>query len=103
MKINGGIFQNDSLSPLLFLVSLLLLALALRKIKQGCNFDKGRSKLNHFLFMDDLKLYGASQPDIDSLIQTVYTITDDIGIRMEIGKCGILAIRRGKESECVKA
>ena len=27
--------------------------------------------------MDNLKLYGGSQPDIDSLIQTV---TDDIGI-----------------------
>ena len=28
--------------------------------------------------MDDLKLYGGSKPDIGSLIQTVYTVTDDI-------------------------
>ena len=28
--------------------------------------------------MDDLKLYGGSQPDIDSLIQTVYTATHGI-------------------------
>ena len=50
--------------------------------------------------MDDLKLHGGSQTDIDSLIQTMYTITDDIGTRFGIGKCGVLAMCRGKESEC---
>ena len=50
--------------------------------------------------MHNLKLYGGSQPDVDSLIQTVYTVTDDIGTRFKIGKCGVLSIRRGKESEC---
>ena len=46
--------------------------------------------------MDDLKLYGCSQPDSDSLIQSVYTATDDIGVRFSIGKCCVLAMRRGK-------
>ena len=50
--------------------------------------------------MDDLKLHGGTQTDIGSLIQTVYTITDDIGTRFAIDKCGVLAMRRGKESEC---
>ena len=47
-----------------------------------------------------MKLYGGNQPDIDSLIQTVYTATDNIGIRFEIDKCGVLEIRRDKESQC---
>ena len=47
----------------------------LRKMKHRYSFSKGKSKLNHLLFIDDLKLYGGSQPDIDSLIQTVYTAT----------------------------
>ena len=85
MNINRGIFEGDSLSPLLFSVSLLPLTLALRKMKQGQSFGKGKSKLNHLLFMDDLKLYGGSQPDIDSLIQTVYTATVDIGDKCD--KC----------------
>ena len=50
--------------------------------------------------MDDLKLYGGTQPDIDSLIRTVYTVTDDIGMRFGIDKCRVLAMRRGKEPEC---
>ena len=100
MKINRGIFQGDSLSPLLFVVSLLPLAPVLRKMKQGYSFGKEKSKLNQLLFMGDLKLYGGSQPDIDSLIQTVYIVTHDIGMRSGIDKCGILAMRRGKESEC---
>ena len=85
MNINRGIFEGDSLSPLLFSVSLLPLTLALRKMKQGQSFGKGKSKLNHLLFMDDLKLYGGSQPDIDSLIQTAYTVTVDIGDKCD--KC----------------
>ena len=50
--------------------------------------------------MDHLKLYGGSQPHIDSLIQTVYTVTDDIGLIFGIDKCGVLAMCRGKESKC---
>ena len=99
-KKNRGIFQGDSLSPLLFVVSLLSLTLVLWKMKQGYSFDKGKSKLNHLLFMDDLKLYGGSQPHIDSRIMNVYTVTDDIGMRFRIGKCGVVAMRIGKDSEC---
>ena len=65
-------FQGDSLTPLLFIVSLLSFTLVLRKMKQEYSFGKRKSKLNHLLFVDDLKLHGGSQPDIDSLIQTVY-------------------------------
>ena len=50
--------------------------------------------------MDDLKLYGGSQLDIDTLIQTVYTVTDDIDMRLGIDKCSVLAMRRNKESDC---
>ena len=49
--------------------------------------------------MDDLKLCGGSQPDIDSLMKTVYTVTDDIGMRFGTDKCGVLAMCRGKESK----
>ena len=60
VKINCGIFQDESLSLLLFAVSLLPLTLVLRKMKQRYSIGKGKSKLNHLLFMDDLKLYGGS-------------------------------------------
>ena len=69
-------------------------------MKQGYCFGKGKSKLSHLLFMDDLKLYRGSQPDIDSLMQTVYTVTHDISMTFGIDKCGVLAMGRGKEPGC---
>ena len=47
-----------------------------------------------------MKLDSGSQPDIDNPIQTVHPVTDDIIMRFEIDKCGVLVMRRGKESEC---
>ena len=58
-------------------------------MKQRCSFGNGKNKLNHLLFMGTFKLYGGCQQDIDSLIQTVYTITDHIGMRFGIDKWGV--------------
>ena len=67
-------------------------------MKQGYSFVNG--KLSHLFFMDNLRLYCSSQSDIDSLTQTVYTLRDDVGMRFGIDSCGVLAMRKGKESEC---
>ena len=47
MNINQGIFQGDSSSPLLFILSMIPLKLTLRRMKQGYSFEKGKSKLNY--------------------------------------------------------
>ena len=36
----------------------------------------------------------------DSLVRMVDIVTKDIGLKLGIGKCGILAMKRGKEVEC---
>ena len=100
VNINRGIFQGDALSPLLFIISLTPLTLVLRRMKQGYSFQKGKSRLNHLLFMDDLNVYGSNKYDIDSLVRTVEIVTKDIGIKFGIDKCGVLAVKRGKEVEC---
>ena len=53
-------------------------------------------KINHLLFMDDLKLFGKSYEQIDSLVQTVHTFSMDIGMEFGIKKCGVLVLKRGK-------
>ena len=63
VKIKRGIFQGDSLSPLLFVVCLILLTQILRKVKCGYALKSG-DKLNHFLFMDDLKLFAKYKREI---------------------------------------
>ena len=58
VRIRRGIFQGDSLSPLLFVLVLIPMSLVLRDVKAGYNLGERRGKVNHLLFMDDLKLYG---------------------------------------------
>ena len=55
VNIKRGIFQGDSLSPLLFIVALIPLSMVLRQVKAGYDLGKRKSSLDHLLFMDDLK------------------------------------------------
>ena len=56
VNIKRGIFQGDSLSPLLFVMSLIPLTLVLRKVRAGYDLSQGRGVINHLLYMDDLKV-----------------------------------------------
>ena len=82
VDVNRSIFQGDSLSPLLFVICIIPLSLLLRKAKTSYEWGRKEFKLNHFLFMDDLKLFGKIQDQIDSLIQTVFIFSEDIGMEL---------------------
>ena len=88
--IRGGIFQGDSLSPLLFIVVMLPLTQVLRKIKAGYEMAKGMRSSDHLLFMDDLKLYGATKDQLDSLIHAVKIFSNDTRILLGPEKCAVL-------------
>ena len=74
-----GVFQGDSLSPLLFVVCLLPLTHILRDAAPGCHFASNRQKINHLLFMDDLKLYASNEKSFEPLIQNLRVFSNDIG------------------------
>ena len=46
--------------------------------------------------MDDLKLFGKSQKQVESLMNTVHTMSKDIGMEVGLQKCGVLVLKRGK-------
>ena len=94
VNIRRGIFQGDSLSPLLFVICMIPLTEVLRKVKMGYTLDG--VKINHLLFMDDLKLFAKNENEIDSLTSTVNLISQDIGVEFGIKKCGVVTLRRGK-------
>ena len=54
-------------------------------------------KIQHLLFMDDLKLFGKSEDKIDSLVQTVELFSEDTGMEFGLKKCGVLLMKRGKK------
>ena len=57
VKFKRGIFEEDSLLPLLFVLSMVPLSLILKKVNLCYKWGKTEYKLNHLLFLDDLKLY----------------------------------------------
>ena len=83
VDVKRGIFQGDSLSPLLFLLSMVPLSLILRKEYACYEWGKEEYKLNRLLFMDDLKLFAKNEEQIDTLVGTVHVFSTDIG--MEFG------------------
>ena len=91
-NIRTGIFQGDSLSPMLFVICMILLTHVLRKGKARYTLGGG-GKINHLLFMDDLKLYGKSENEIKRLMYTVEIFSQDIGIEFGTKRCGVI---RGK-------
>ena len=96
VHIRRGIFQGDSLSPLLFVICLIPMSLVLRKVKAGYSFGNDKPKVNQLLFMDDMKLFGRSSVEIDKLVSTVYLVSADMRMEFGIRKCGVLVLKKGK-------
>ena len=64
IQIRRGIFQGDSLSPLLFCIALIPLTNELNRADCGYQVHGTESKISHLLYMDDLKLLGRNENDL---------------------------------------
>ena len=64
VRIKRGIFQGDSLSPLLFVLCVVPLTIVLQGMMEGYKLKDGNGKVNHLLFMDDLKLFDKDEAQI---------------------------------------
>lgn len=80
VNIRRGKSQGDSLSQL---------SLFLRLTKPAYQFLKGKKKINHLLFVDDLKLYTNCEKGLDLIIQTVKLFSDYFSIY----KRGVLVMK----------
>ena len=69
------------------------LTLVLKKPTTGYDLAKDL-RLNIFL-MDELKLFGKSEDQIDSLVQTVQLLNEDIRMEFVVKKCSVLSSDRG--------
>lgn len=65
--------------------------------KSKCWLWKGNKafKLNHLLFMDDLKLFAKGKDQKGSMVQTVHIFSEDIGMQFGIKKCGVVIMMAG--------
>ena len=97
IKIKSGIFQGDSLSPLLFCLSLAPLSGMLNDTK--CGYEVQGQKISHLLYMDDLKTYARNDNEQKKLLDTVKTFSDDIKMEFGLDKCAKATFKKGKLTE----
>lgn len=88
--------KGNILSPLLFVIAMLPLSSVLNKSAAGYQLSKEEGKITRLLFMDDRKLYGSNEKEINSLVHTVRVFSSDIGIDFGIEKCAVMVMKRGK-------
>ena len=96
IRIKTGIFQGNSLSPLLFTMSLDPLSQELQKVGYGYQVDE-ETKINHLFYVDDLKLYGTSDKQLTGLINTVKNVSDDMKMEFGLDKYTKASFKRGKK------
>ena len=96
IKVQCGIFEGDSLSPLLFCICLIPLTEQLTRLNTGYEEHTTKTKISHLLYMDDLKLIAKSEEELHKQIQTVKTFSDDINMELRLEKCAKIMFKRSK-------
>ena len=95
-KVQRGIFQRDALSPLLFEIAMMPLNHILRKCTGEYKLSKPQEKVNHLMYMDDIKLFAKDEKELEILIQAVRIYSQDIEMEFGIEKSAILIMKSGK-------
>ena len=96
LKLSELFFKEIFLFPVVFVLALIPLSLILRNVKAAYEFSESKEKINHLLFMDDLKLYSRSEKILDSLVQTARVFIEKMGMEFGIEKCPMLVMEKGK-------
>ena len=85
IKIKCGIFQGDSWSPLISCLALEPLIYERNNTRYG--YSIYGEKINHLFHMDDLKLNGKNDYELDGQLKTVKTFSGDIDMAFDLDKC----------------
>ena len=80
-KIKSGIYQGDSLSPLVFCLALAPRSSLLNKSGYGYNTPHGT--ISHLFYMGDLRTNAKNDDEKTGLLRTIKSFSDDTG--MEFG------------------
>ena len=95
-RIKRGIFLWDALSPLLFIIIMMPLNHLLRKCTAGYKLSRSQEKVNHLMYMNDIKLFAKFEKELETLIHTFRECSRDRGMKFGIEKCAMLVMKRGK-------
>ena len=99
IKIKTGIFQGNSLSPLLFCMCVDPLSKLLNISKTGYKLKEQEKEItiSHLLYMDDLKLYAKSDAELEKQLQIVHNFSKDICMEFGLDKCNKVSLKKGRQ------
>ena len=101
IRIERGIFQGDSLSPLWFCLALNPLSTLLEGSGLGYRLRRGGQVISHLLYMDDLKLFAPNNFQLMKLLKVTETFSDAIRMEFGVDKCAVMHVKRGEIMESV--
>ena len=68
----------------------------LRKCTAGYKLSRLQEKINHLMYMDDIKLFAKNEKELKTPIHAVRIYSQDIGMEFGIDKCAMLVMKSGK-------
>ena len=68
----------------------------LRKCTAGYKLSRSQEKVNHLMYMDDIKLFAKNEKELETLKHTIRIYSQDIGMEFDIGKCALPVMKSGK-------
>ena len=84
-----------------FVLCLLNLTWTLKKSKIEYKPQNQVEKISHLMFMNDIKLYAAIDHQLESPVNIVKTISNNIMMSFGIDKCNKLNIKTGKVTKTI--
>jgi hypothetical protein len=80
----------------LFCICLIPLTEQLNRLNTGYEGHTTKTRISHLLYVDDLKLLGKSEEELQKQIQTVTACSDDIHMESGRDKCTEVVFKKGK-------
>ena len=86
--------RRYALSPLRFIIAMMPFNHILRKCTAWYKRRRSQEKINHLMYMDDIKLFAKKRKVLETLIHAVRIYNQDIGMECGIEKCAMLVMKR---------
>ena len=93
LEYRRGLFQGDSLSPLLFCLSIAPISRALRESGGGYRVKYMGTPVSHLFFMDDLKVYAKNASALLDALETVDRVSRAVGMELGLRKCTVAHVK----------